>query len=367
MSANTVRDLFSTKAHNPSYSDVRAHLPNQQSPIDFCVPVNRYFPPPQLLEDIQRALPDIVKYYPDYADTHQQALSAIADVPMENIVVANGSTELITQLCQNAPAPLATSIPTFGQWTDLPKRNNREICFIQRQKSQGFNLSVEQVVAHVRQHKIKTLVLSNPNNPTGAAFTLGQIRQLVTELADLDTLVIDESFIDFADVESAAGLALSRKNLIVVKSLGKSLGWHGVRLGYAISNTERAEKLRSQLPYWNINGLAAFILQRVSHLKAELAQSFVAAKRDRQIFAAELSKIEALQVFPSQANFLYVELPASIAGQSLRNQLLTEYGLLIRECGNKIGSSSQFLRLSVNQAEQNQLLVMALQELTQQT
>lgn len=129
MPANTVTDLFNTQAHNPSFRRICASLESSTDLVDFCVPVNCYFPPAELLEEIRHALPEIVKYYPDYVETHQTALSKLAQVPTENIVVANGSTELITLLCQNALRPLTTSIPTFGQWTDLPKTAPGRVLF----------------------------------------------------------------------------------------------------------------------------------------------------------------------------------------------------------------------------------------------
>ena len=362
MSANTAIDLFNTQAHNPSFRSVRASLATAATPIDFCVPVNRYFPPPELMQQIKDALPDLVKYYPDYAETHQQALSKLVQIPAENIVVANGSTELITLLCQSAAAPFATSVPTFGQWTDLPPRHNVDCRFIQRQQEHNYRLSVEQIIAHVREHAIRTLVLSNPNNPTGAVLSLPDIKQLTTELKDLDRIIIDESFIDFSRVESAVQHAMNEQNVIVVKSLGKSLGWHGVRLGYAISNPRIAQQLRNQIPFWNINGLAAFVLQRVADMREQLDNSFELCRKDRLVFANSLATIDGLKVFPSEANFLFVELADHVDGKTLRDKLLDEHGLLIRECSNKVGSSAQHLRLAVNHPEENQLLVKALRE-----
>lgn len=207
---------------------------------------------------------------------------------------------------------------------------------------------------------MRTLVLSNPNNPTGAALALDDIKRLTAELADLDRIIIDESFIDFSQIESAAEHAINQHNVIVFKRLGKSLGWHGVRLGYAISNTKISRQLRDKVPYWNINGLAAFVLQRVADLRTELNQSFALCKQDRNAFSYALSTIEGLKVFPSEANFLYVELPEHVDGKNLRDNLLAEHRLLIRECGNKIGSTSQFLRLAVNRPTENKMLVDAL-------
>lgn len=363
MPSEAMQSLFGAAAHNPAFFTVRDSLPTVQDPIDFCVPVNRHFPPPALLEDIRAALPDIVKYYPDYAEVHQAALASLTGIPASRIIVANGSTELITVICQHAVGPMATCTPTFGQWTDLPQLQGVPIHFIQRQASNEHALSVAEIVAFVRRHGIRTLVLSNPNNPTGAAIPGDGIRELLEQLADLPAIILDESFIDYSSIASAAELVDSAANLVVVKSLGKSLGWHGLRLGYAITCEPRAAAIRNMLPCWNINGLAAFVLQAVAGMREELDGSFRQTRLDRQAFVSDLERVERLRVFPSQANFVFAELPREVSGRALRNALLEQHGCFIRECSNKRGSSERYLRLAVNLPSENQRLTRALQTL----
>jgi histidinol-phosphate/aromatic aminotransferase/cobyric acid decarboxylase-like protein len=206
------------------------------------------------------------------------------------------------------------------------------------------------------------LVISNPNNPTGAWFEAGEIEELVLSLPQVELIVIDESFLDFADLESAVTLIPQAQNLVVVKSLGKSLGWHGVRLGYAAMNSRAAEQLRSELPFWNVNGLAAYILKTLSEFKDEFVQSLSLIAQDRTYMLTELERIPGLKVFSSKANFLYVELPRDVSGRELRDRLLEQYGLMVRECSNKIGSSERYLRLAVQTKDAVDLLVQALKE-----
>lgn len=357
MNTGNVAQLFATDAHNPSFAEVCEFMPTACKPIDFCVPVNRYFPPAALLEEIREALPDIVKYYPDYAATHQKALSNFTGLPMESLVVANGSTELITLLCQHAEGPFATDIPTFGRWSDLLQHREMPTHFIQRRREQGFTVEVEQIVEQVRRLSVRTLVLCNPNNPTGVAFADGEIALLVQDLADLDLIVIDESFIDFSDAESAMRLAIRTPNLVVVKSLGKSLGWHGIRIGYAVAEAGTAERLRSRVPFWNVNGLAAFVLARIVTMRDEFERSLARVCEDRDVLVKSLSAIEQLDVYPSQANFVFVGLPCTDVGRDLRDTLLTDHGLLVRTCGNKLGSSDSYMRLAVNRPVENARLL----------
>lgn len=223
-----------------------------------------------------------------------------------------------------------------------------------------------ELVAEVQARQATRLVLCNPNNPTGAWFTQGEILQLLRALAHLEAIVIDESFIDFSTLSSAAPLALDGGNLVVVKSLGKSLGWHGVRLGYAVAGRDVASALRAQLPWWNVNGVAAFVLHQLgtcASARAAYAASFARIAEDRRSFAQRLQQVPGLTVFPSQANFLYVELPSGVSGRVLRAELLNRYGLFVRECGNKMGSSEAYLRLAVLPPEACERLTSALTEL----
>ena len=281
----------------------------------------------------------------------------------ETIVPVNGSTEIITRLCQQAKGPVVTSVPTFSRWTDLPEELNLPFHTLLRKRTNAFRLEVDEIVDRVREVKARTLVICNPNNPTGAWLTLDEIKHLAFLLRDLDAVIIDESFIDFADLPSVASVGnhvSEFPNLVVVKSMGKSLGWHGVRLGYAVAEPARAQELRSLQPFWNINGLAAYVLKTVTGFKQDYRESFALVAEDRRYMAERLAAVPGLVVYPSQANFLFVELPEEMSGRTLRNRLLKDHGLLVRECSNKIGATEQQLRLAVQTNAAVDTLVAAL-------
>jgi histidinol-phosphate/aromatic aminotransferase/cobyric acid decarboxylase-like protein len=362
MSTRHVRELFNVRSHNPSFFAVQQTVASPHQLLDFCIPVNLHFPPPEMLTLVHEKLPEILRYYPDYAVVHQRHLGQITGLPAETLVPCNGSTEIITRLCQSAKTPIVTSVPTFSRWTDLPEELGAPLHFIQRRRDKQFRLEVQEIVEAVRRVNAATLVISNPNNPTGAWLTHTEIRRLVESLADLEAVIIDESFIDFSNLRSVACDVCNYPNLIVVKSLGKSLGWHGVRLGYAATEPGRAQTLRDSLPFWNINGLAAYVLKMVTEFRQLYRASFLQVAKDRDYMSEKLSGIPGLTIFPSKANFLFVELPASVSGKKLRDRLLVQHGIMVRECSNKIGSSEQYLRLAVQTNEAVDVLVAALSE-----
>jgi threonine-phosphate decarboxylase len=361
MTANNL-DIFQTRFHNPSIYAIRSRTKYQGKLTDFCVPANSYFPPPQMLDLIAQNMADILKYYPDYAPVYQECIASLVGTPAENIVVANGITEIITILCRDSGGPILTSVPTFGRWTDLPPEFAIPVHFVQRERSRDFVIGADDVIARTRETGAKTVVICNPNNPTGAWFSSDDIRKMASELSDIDSLIIDESFIEFSGLESAEALAIESPNVIVVKSMGKSLGWHGIRLGYAVANTRAAAILRAKVPYWNVNGLAGFVLKNIGQFKDVYAQSFTKVAADREYMYRQLQTVPGLKTYPSKGNFLFSELPEGVSGKEVRDILLEQYGLVIRECSNKAGSTEQYLRSVVRVREDADKLVAALTE-----
>jgi histidinol-phosphate/aromatic aminotransferase/cobyric acid decarboxylase-like protein len=360
MSQDNVASLFDVRSHNPSFFAVKESAAYAGELLDFCIPVNLHFPPAELVELIRADLCEILRYYPDYAEAHQRHIGEMTGLAPETLVPCNGSTEIITQLCQRAEGPVVTSVPTFSRWTDLPLELHVPLHTILRRRERAFRLEVGEIVRRVREVGARTLVISNPNNPTGAWLTLEEVREMASALEDLDAVIVDESFLDFSDLETAAAHAATTPNLVVVKSMGKSLGWHGVRLGYAAASPERAARLRGRLPFWNINGLAAYVLKTVTRFRAEYRASFARVAEDRVYMEGRLAEVAGLTLYPSKANFLFVELPEGVAGKALRDRLLKRHGLLVRECSNKIGSTEQYLRLAVQGREAVDVLAKAL-------
>jgi len=362
MSNEEVANLFNVRSHNPSFFAVKDSNAYKGELLDFCIPVNLHFPPAELIQMIRNDLGEILRYYPEYAEVHQRHIGEMTGVAPETIVACNGSTEIITLLCQEARGPIVTSVPTFSRWTDLPEELQVPLYTILRKRENAFRLDVDEIVRRVRAVGARTLVISNPNNPTGAWLTLNEVKTLAGSLEDLDAVIVDESFIDFSDLESAAAIVVGTPNLVIVKSMGKSIGWHGVRLGYAVAEPRRAHVMRARLPFWNINGLAAYVLKTVTRFKREYQESFARVAEDRRYMTERLSTVAGLTVYPSKANFLFVELPDGMSGRRLRDRLLKNYGLMVRECSNKTGASEQYLRLAVQTSAAVDVLVLALRE-----
>jgi len=348
--ADNVTSLFRTGAHSPSMAAL-ARESGEAGPVDFCIPCNPYFPSPRMMDELTSRLRDIITYYPSSADTITAELCNLLQLPPQCVAMGNGSTELITWIDHLlVRESLAIPVPTFGRWTDQPLETGKRVDMFPLQESNGFALDPAQYIQFIRSRGTRAAVICNPNNPDGGFVPKQTILAFCDALADLDLIVIDESFLEFADAENEPSIveeAVMRPNVIVLRSLGKNFGLHGVRFGYMVANPGLAGRIRSMLPKWNLNAFAETVVFMLKDYGAEYMESLHMVRRDRLDMARQLSTLPGLTVYPSQGNFLFVRLPVGAEGTVVRDRLLTEHRILVRECGNKIGSSSRFLRLVV--------------------
>ncbi|WP_031025278.1 pyridoxal phosphate-dependent aminotransferase [Streptomyces sp. NRRL WC-3725] len=365
--AGNVTSLFrGTAAHSPSMAALTREGGDGTGPVDFCIPCNPYFPTPAMFEEMAGRLREIVTYYPSSADTVTAELCNLLQLPPQCVAMGNGSTELITWIDHLlVRESLAVPVPTFGRWTDQPMETGKRVDMFPLQEANGFGLDLGQYAEFIRARGTRVAVICNPNNPDGGYLHRRQIVQFMDAMADLDLVIVDESFLEFADAEAEPSVvqeAMLRPNVIVLRSLGKNFGLHGIRFGYLVANPALAGKVRAMLPKWNLNSFAEHVVFMLKEHGPEYAQSLQQVRRDRLEMASQLSALPGLTVYPSQGNFLFVRLPVGAEGTVVRDRMLTEHRILVRECGNKIGSSSRFLRLVVRPQVDVRRLVSGLEQ-----
>ena len=344
--------LFGQTAHSPSYFELSRRLGESgQQLVDFCIPCNPYFPTPEMFDELASNLEMVLKFYPSDADTIAAQLARVLGLNPATLAMSNGSTELITWMDHLwIHSSVAIPIPTFGRWTDQPMETGKRVDMFPLREIDGFALNLDAYVRFIRERGSRVAVLCNPNNPDGGYIARRDIIRFMDELTDLDLVVIDESFIDFVDAEhnpSVAHEASIRPNVVVLKSLGKNFGLHGIRFGYLVANPGLAGKMRKTLPKWNLNSLAEAVVFMLRDHGAEYQQSLDLLARDRYAMGSLLARLPDLTVYPSQANFLLVKLAPGIDGTEMRDHLIDRHQVFIRECGNKLGMSNRFVRLVV--------------------
>ena len=279
---------------------------------DFCYLVNPYFPPEKLVSEIKANFTTLLTEYPSGAAQQSLLASKIFNVMPEHIVVGNGAAELISSLAKYVEGKVAIPFPTFNEY---PERFTQAEVVPVPTDEETFAYSADDILQTVKKTNAKTVLLINPDNPTGNFLKKEDVLHLCEEFKkDGVTLIFDESFIDFADKEIRYTLLdeeilTSYPKLIVVKSISKSYGVPGVRLGVlAASDKTYIERIRKTNAIWNINSFGEYFLQIYDKYNKTYAAACDSIAEERARFTKKLAGIKSLTVFPSQANYVLCRL-----------------------------------------------------------
>ena len=338
--------------------------------LDFCYLVNPYFPPKALVNEMKQMSDILLESYPS-GDKQQSLLAGkIFGVLPEHIAVGNGAAELIASISELSSGKVVVPFPTFNEY---PNRFGNENT-VWLPANEDFSYSVEDIVRSAEENSASYVLLINPDNPSGHFFTKQEVIILAEQLSSKNVkLILDESFVDFAEPEIRftfidEELISKHKNVIVIKSISKSYGVPGIRLGVLVSGDESLiEKIQKNTSIWNINSFAEFFLQIFDKYKKFYGSACDKIAEERVRFSSELSKIPGVKVYESQANYLLCKLSGEaekIGSLGLAEKLLDGYNILIKDLSSKKGfEKGQFIRLAVRNCQDNDRLIFALKEI----
>ena len=254
----------------------------------------------------------------------------------------------------------------LGLSDQLLKNSEKSIVFIP--KNDNFSYTAKDIIEFYSDKDIEALVLINPDNPTGNYICKKDIFTLIDWAKDKKIkFILDESFVDFAEEENSTFLNDKLLNLyddfIVVKSISKSYGVPGIRLGIvATSNSHLISMIKKDVSIWNINSFGEYYLQIYDKYKKVYANALVEIKNARKIFLNELNKIEELRVVPSQANYFTIELKKGNS-KELCSKMLENYNIFIKDLTSKINlKNREFIRVAVRNIEDNEIFVSAVKD-----
>ena len=329
---------------------------------DFCYMTNPYFPPPELLSDMGARLQDLVKAYPSTNSHISSLLAEPLGLTQQELVVANGASELISVVTSRFVKNLAVPVPTFNEYINRAEALGRSGSpYI---TSGDFELNPDAFIQHVKTTGANSALFIQPNNPTGTFISKENMRYLLESLRNLDLVLIDQSFIEFVYAEpdpSALDLIFEYPNLIVLKSLSKNYGIPGLRLGYAASgNEQRVAELRQDLPIWNINSLAQFFLGQMPHYQKQFTKSCEKVRGATQRLYEGLQNVPYLYAYPTQGNFVLCRTRSGCDSSELVSQLFDRHRVLVNNCGEKEGLDHSYLRIASRTDEENADLLKAL-------
>ena len=334
--------------------------------IDFCYLVNPYYPPKKLMDEIKASFEKLLTQYPSGMRVNSLLAAKNFGVHQENILVGNGAAELIKALMSDFKGKLGIIRPTFEEYGH---RYREEDIVAYWPNNDEFKYSAQDIMDFFSDKDIHNLVLINPDNPSGNYIEKKDVLRLVewTEQKGIKFLV-DESFVDFADELDSSIIVQkildNHKNLYVMKSISKSYGVPGLRLGVLASgDTETIARLKKDVAIWNINSFAEFYMQIEEKYKKDYVVALEKFRKERARYVKELSNITGLRVIPSQANYVMAEVTTGMSAKELNRRLIVKHNLLIKNLVAKIQQDGrQYIRLAVKTTEENNKLITAIKE-----
>lgn len=334
--------------------------------IDFCYLVNPYYPPQKLMDEIKASFEKLITQYPSGMRVNSLLAAKNFGVHQENILVGNGAAELIKSLMSDFTGKLGIIRPTFEEYGH---RYREEDIIAYWPNNDEFKYSAQDIMDFFGDKDIQNLVLINPDNPSGNYIEKKDVLKLVewTEQKGIKFLV-DESFVDFADELDSSIIVQDildgHKNLYVMKSISKSYGVPGLRLGVLASgDTETIARLKKDVAIWNINSFAEFYMQIEEKYKKDYVAALEKFRKERARYVEELSNISGLRVIPSQANYVMAEVTTGMTAKELNRRLIVKHNLLIKNLVAKIQQDGrQYIRLAVKTTEEDNKLIAAIKE-----
>ena len=328
---------------------------------DFCYLVNPYFPPPHMKEEIKANFDILMTQYPSGMQVNSFLAAKNFSVQPKNIVVGNGAAELIKSLLSLKKGYIGFVRPTFEEY---PNRCDPEMTVNFIPDNPDFSYTADDLINFFGSRDIQCLTLINPDNPSGNYIPKADLMRLIEWSAEKGIgLIYDESFADFADEENNSlidqKIIDSAPNLYVVKSISKSYGVPGLRLGVLVSgDLETIKYIKKDVSIWNINSFAEFYMQIEEKYRRDYQLALATFRKERKKFISKLSAVPGIRVIPSQANFVMAELSEDIPVEALQKELLRRYNILIKNLKAKTGGN--YIRLAVRNSEDNAFLIDAL-------
>ena len=364
-------------SHSPSLGTIQKAIPEIAVDIDACYLSNplatdlfwSYFnadvlADPQLFKRMLEA-------YPSQNRAIAERLSTAIGAPADQLFIANGATEAIQAVIHNFSSHIHISTPTFSPYYEFAGPDQQVTTFA-LDPTNNFAVNPDIYVDSVLSSHADTAVLISPNNPDGYLIPDDDLKSILSRLTSLSTIIVDESFIHFADsatpdgeLPSLTGITKRFDNVTVVKSMSKDFGIAGIRAGYAIMPAERVTQLLDHGYLWNTSGIAEYffsLFDRPQFLEQYLGE-LSSYKLFIDKFTSTTKKFDFIQAFETSANFQLMKLPENVSSDVVAALMLIRHGVYVRSCGDKIGLDGEFLRVAIRTEPENEKILDALADI----
>lgn len=337
--------------------------------LDFCYLVNPYFPSRKMKTEMRTNFDTLLCEYPSGMRVNSMLASRYFGIKSDYVCVGNGATELIKAIMENDSNLIGVSIPTFEEY---PNRKEQDKIVYFKPDNKDYSYTADDIMDYFDGKGIDTLLIINPDNPSGNFIPIKDIFRLCqwTEKNNI-RLIIDESFVDFSDNFRENTLLTNEilethPSLSVVKSISKSYGVPGLRLGIIASgDKDMISRLKKNVSIWNINSFAEFYMQIFNKYECDYRHACEMFIQERKRFQDRLKDIPFLRVIPSQANYFLCEVTGGISSRHLTETLLNKYNILIKDCSTKKGfDRKDYIRIAIRDSRDNDRLADALKSIS---
>jgi len=351
------------RQHSPSVFQL-AEAAGGGKVVDFCYLSNKFFPTPEIIAQLSENLEEMVRNYPSMQTEQCHLVGALTGFDPQHLLVGNGASELIHLVAARLGQRWLMPYPSYMEYENVIRDFNKHLHLFPLLEPEDFQIDLERLLGEVEAHAIDALVLPNPNSPTGRKTSAEELLGLLTRCSQLKAVVIDESFIEFTSLRREGIPTLRARlaqfpNLVIVRSLGKDFGVCGLRLGLvATANLPLLGEIRRFLPIWNINPLAEKFLRLCLRHRADYERARVRCIEETQSLVRRLEAIPQIKVFQTWSNFILIRiLDERFNSTQLRDHLLSQLGLYVRDCSRKLGLGDRFIRVGTHLPEENARLV----------
>ena len=331
--------------------------------LDFCYLVNPYFPSRRMKDELRSNFDTLLTEYPSGMKVNTLIASKCFGVSEQYIVPGNGAAELIKVLMEDSQGKTGFIRPTFEEY---PNRHDKDSQVTFVPQNDDYRYTADDLMNFFVDKDIKTLMLINPDNPSGNFIPKADVLRLAQWSEEHSIrLVVDESFVDFS-VDYATNSLLNDEileaypHMAVMKSISKSYGVPGLRLGIlASANKELIARIKKEVSIWNINSFGEFFMQIYNKYEKDYQRACQKFVDERDRFEASLRTIPFLRVMPSQANYFLCEVLPPYTASEIVIYMLKQHNILTRDCSGKTGLNpdKQYMRIAVRNTEDNTRLV----------
>ena len=344
--------------------------------LDFCYLVNPYFPSKRMKDELRSNFDTLLTEYPSGMKVNTLIASKSFGVSEPYIVPGNGAAELIKVLMEGMDGKVGFIRPSFEEY---PNRYDpsQQVTFVP--SNDDYRYTADDLMAYFGDADIKSLLLINPDNPSGNFIPKADVLRLAQWCEERAIrLVVDESFVDFSDTRRVECGVRSDNSLLsdeilesyphmaVMKSISKSFGVPGLRLGIlASADTDLIARIKKEVSIWNLNSFAEFFMQIYNKHESDYLKACDKFLAERDSFEQHLRSVPFLRVMPSQANYFLCEVLPPYTATEIVIHMLRQHNILTRDCSKKPGldPTKQYMRIAVRNHEDNMRLIEGLRKM----